>query len=144
MTWERRSAEPLRADEEADLRFTVRAPDGSPASLEPYMGMMSHAMVTRSDDSVFVHLHPTGSISMGTQKVIQMRQPGDTARGTLGQRITQSEMSGMAHKTADRPAQSTVSFPYAFPQPGRYRVWVQVKRAGKILTGAFDTQVEPV
>ncbi len=144
MTWERRSAGPLRADQEADLRFTVRAPDGSPASLEPYMGMMSHAMVTRSDDSVFVHLHPIGSISMGTQKVIQMREPGDTARGTLGQRITQSEMSGMAHNMADRPPQSTVSFPYAFPQPGRYRVWVQVKRAGKILTGAFDTQVEPV
>ncbi|CAN5124691.1 hypothetical protein BH20GEM2_BH20GEM2_17130 [soil metagenome] len=143
MTWERRSGGPLRAEPEADLRFAVRAPDGSPASLEPYMGMMGHAMVTRSDDSVFVHLHPTGSISMGTQKVIQMRQPDDTVRGTLGQRITQSEMSGMAHKTADRPQQSTVSFPYAFPQPGRYRIWVQVKRAGRILTGAFDTDVEP-
>ena len=139
MTWEH-SSEPLRADREADLRFTVRAPDGSPASLEPYMGMMSHAMVTRSDDSVFVHLHPTGSIAMAAQKAIEMREPGDTLRGTLGQRITESDRSGT--HSAHEMRQSTVQFPYAFPKPGRYRIWVQVKRDGEILTGAFDTLVE--
>ncbi len=141
MTWVH-STDPLLVEHEADLQFTVQGPDGSAASLEPYMGMMSHAMIVRSDDSVFVHLHPTGSISMGTQQVVAMRTPADTVSGMLGRRITESDMTGMMPATGGT-AQSTVSFPFAFPSPGRYRIWVQVKRDGHVLTGAFDTDVVP-
>ena len=35
----------------------------------------------------------------------------------------------------------TVTLPYAFPGVGRYRIWVQVKVKGRILTGVFDAQV---
>jgi len=37
-----------------------------------------------------------------------------------------------------------VSFPYAFPKSGPYRIWVQTKSEGRILTGVFDTAVAAV
>lgn len=118
MTWLR--------DASGDLRFQVKGPDGRPAILEPYMGMLGHAVVTREDGAVFVHLHPVGSFSMAAQESFERK---------LGQR----EMA-MDHSTHGSPG--LVSFPYEFPQPGRYRVWVQVKSGGRVLTGAFVTEVK--
>jgi hypothetical protein len=46
-------------------------------------------------------------------------------------------MSGMTHGTMP----GELGFPYAFPSPGRYRVWVQLKRGGAIRTAAFDVTV---
>ena len=42
----------------------------------------------------------------------------------------------------DGKSNSVVTFPYAFPSPGNYRIWVQMKRDGKILNSAFDAVVE--
>lgn len=46
---------------------------------------------------------------------------------------------GAPGTAAGRPGE--VSFPFAFPEPGDYRIWVQVQRAGSVLTGAFDVEV---
>ncbi|MCY3700750.1 MAG: hypothetical protein OXH46_14115 [Gemmatimonadetes bacterium] len=112
----------LRVDEETVLAFRLWDPDEKPAELEPYMGMLSHAALTRDDGTVFVHLHPAGTISMGSLSVLA---PGG---------------SPMADAGTDSPT-GVVEFPFAFPQPGEYTVWVQVKREGRVLTGAFRATV---
>lgn len=108
--------------EEAGLRFVLTPPAGQPASLEPYLGMAGHAAVVRSDDSVFIHLHPLGTISLAAQAVLQNGG---------------HPMSMVAPATIS----DTLYFPYSFPKPGRYTVWVQLKRGGRVLTGAFDITV---
>jgi hypothetical protein len=116
---------PFRAGGLDTLRFTVTGADGAPASLEPYMGMLSHAAVLREDGAVFVHLHPVGTVPMAAQEAFA-RRAGDA--------------SGLEH-AGHGAAAGTLSFPYAFPRPGRYRLYVQVKRAGRILTGSFEALV---
>ncbi|WP_419167975.1 hypothetical protein [Candidatus Palauibacter sp.] len=114
----------LRVDEETVLAFRVWDPDEKPARLEPYMGMRSHAALTREDGAVFVHLHPAGTISMGSLAVLAPA-PAPTAGGP----------------TAEAGGTGVVEFPFAFPQPGDYTIWVQVKREGRVLTGAFQATV---
>ncbi len=137
MTWAGR-ATPLVAGREAGLVFEIRNSDGSRATLEPYLGMAAHAVVARNDGSVFVHLHPLGTISIASQMAFELRQPGDTIRGKLGKRIA-AGMSAMPAVSGS----SAVSFPFAFPKEGKYRVWVQVRKDGRILTAAFDASVAP-
>jgi hypothetical protein len=137
MMWERGDA-PIASGQDAPLAFTVTAADGRAATLEPYMGMAGHLMITRDDGTVFVHLHPLGTISWAAQQTFLLRGPGDTVWGTVGRRLTEAEA---AMRSMPAPATSRVSFPYAFPRPGRYRLWVQVKRQGRILTGVFDANV---
>lgn len=124
MLWHR---EPLAAGRETTLRFSVRTAEGDPAALEPYMGMLSHAVVTRQDGTVFVHLHPAGSINMTAQQLFATKLGAKPA------------MDHSAHGGPSVP--SEVTFPYAFPKPGRYRLWVQVKSGGQVMTGVFDAEV---
>jgi hypothetical protein len=138
ITWEGADAR-LVAGAPAALSFMVREPDGRIAPFEPYLGMPGHAVVMRQDGAVFIHLHPMGTVSAAAQATFTLRRPGDTTSGAVGARVMAQDraMSAMAHAF---PA-GRLSFPYAFPQPGRYRVWVQVKRHGRVETAAFDAEV---
>jgi hypothetical protein len=104
--------------------FTFRLDDesGQPArDLELYMGMPGHAVFVRRDRSVFAHVHPSGSAPMAALEI-----------------AAQGNMPHGAHEGVLPP---TVSFPYGFPEPGDYRIFVQMKRGGRVITAAFDAQV---
>ena len=126
LAWNRNPT-PLVAGEEAGLRFAAAAPAGDTASLEPFLGMSGHVVVVRDDGKVFIHLHPLGTISLAAQARLTRSAPG--------------VMAHAMHGSLD-PADS-LYFPYAFPQPGKYTVWVQVKRRGRVLTGSFPADVRP-
>jgi hypothetical protein len=132
MIWER-AAGPLKANTAMDFKFSVQGKDGKPAQdLEPYMGMAGHAEFVRSDLSVFAHVHPAGSVPMASLEMAQA--------GLLGNMSSMPSGMAMAPTRGTMPAQ--VSFPYGFPKPGDYRIFVQVKRAGQVETGVFDAHVQ--
>lgn len=133
IVWQRGGI-PLKANAAMDFKFDVQDKDRKPArDMEPYMGMAGHAEFVRSDFGVFAHVHPSGSVSMAS---LEMAQTGLT-----------DAIAGMQHGVAMAPPPSSpippeVTFPYGFPQPGDYRIFVQIKRTGQVETGVFDVHVQ--
>ncbi len=124
MVWERDSAA-IHAKRPYLFRFRLEDPEGKPAQgMELYMGMPGHAAFVSTDRSVFAHVHPSGSVPMASLQVVQPDNPH----------------AGHMMMMEGPPAE--VSFPYGFPKPGAYRIFVQVKRSGTVLTGIFDAKVE--
>ena len=125
---------PLKAGVPLAFQFAVQDRGGKPVQdLQPYMGMAGHAEFVRSDFSVFAHIHPAGSVSMAALELAQSGLPSATSAATPGQ-------MSMSMAAAALPAE--VRFPYGFPQPGDYRIFVQIKRAGRVETAAFDAHVK--
>jgi len=117
------------------FNFRVDDPTGRPTTdLELYMGMPGHAIFVRHDRQIFAHVHPFGSAPMALlamgQASLTPAEPG-------------AAMTGMSaehqHHAGALPA--TISFPYGFPEPGDYRIFVQFKRRGRIETAVFDAEV---
>ena len=124
MVWQR-GVGSLRARQPYEFRFRLEDDQGKPAAgVELYMGMLGHAAFVSADRRVFAHVHPSGSAPM---PAIALAQPENPHAG---------------HMTAQAGLPAEASFPYGFPKPGAYRIFVQMKRAGEIVTGVFDTKVE--
>jgi hypothetical protein len=144
MTWH--APAQIIPNQPVSLRFSVRDTSGNPVLFEPYLGMRAHLALRRADGSVFTHLHPGGSASMAALQLSMLRTEG---------KIPLAAAFGRDDPLCQLPAASPldqqwingsesndgVSFPYAFPKAGRYRLWVQVKVNGEILTGVFDVEV---
>jgi hypothetical protein len=127
MVWDRPSE--LTANTAYLFRFRLIGPDGTPAGdMQPYLGMAGHAAFVKTDGTVFAHTHPDGSAAMPAMMLV-------------------NGMDGMAGMDMPSPSvKSTVEFPYGFPKPGAYRIFVQMKHgpnasAGTVETGVFDATV---
>jgi hypothetical protein len=128
VVWER-TGNPLRACVPTEFKFEIRDKNGNPVqNLEPYMGMAGHAEFLSSDMSVFAHVHPTGSVPMAALELTQ------ATASMAGMSMPMTIPSGHL-----RPE---VSFPYGFPKPGKYRIFVQIRLGGDVETAAFDAHVE--
>ncbi len=121
MVWDRPAS--LTASTGYSFRFHLLDPQGKPATgMEPYLGMAGHAAFIKTDGTVFAHTHPEGSAAM--------------ADVMLANASTGSSMTGMSN-----PVTPDVDFPYGFPTPGRYRIFIQMKHSGTVETGVFDANV---
>ena len=59
-----------KSGNDINLEFQVLK-NGKPAVLEPYINMGGHAALLKKDQTVFVHIHPVGTISMASQEIFQ-------------------------------------------------------------------------
>lgn len=169
--WEGQPIKPMEAGKPYQLTFEFFNPDGTPCLPEPYLGMNGHVAVVRSDGSVYIHLHPTGTFAMAAENTFKNRM-ADTAsvakapapaifRDSIDRYLAKLKalpmeereiqlmtemgmyelnaegMMGMDHS-------NRISFPYSFPKEGRYRIFLQLKRNAKVLTGVYDVRVKDV
>jgi hypothetical protein len=144
MIWE--NSESIGRNTDASLRFTLLSPNNQPALIEPYMGMLGHAVVRRQDGAVFAHVHPVGTFSMAARQFFAEVKPPKNSTSPVPPGTSSAEPPALAAElhglhANHAGATGTISFPYAFPESGSYRLWVQMKSEGRILTGVFDTTV---
>jgi hypothetical protein len=136
MVWNRPRTLVARRPE--DFTFTLLDPTGHQAQdTQLYMGMLGHAAFVKTDGSVFAHIHPSGTVSMAALMMAQEQNPAPNSGSMASAEMDQ--MPGMTMPSEHLP--SSVSFPYGFPTPGQYRIFVQMKHGDRIETAIFDATV---
>jgi hypothetical protein len=128
------------ANEPILLSFVIRHATGRPVVLEPYLRMLGHAVVMKSDGSVFSHLHPSGNLSMAAARRFTERN-NDTSSAQQIDAIC-GDLEAVSPGTRRALLEGArLGFPYLFPGEGSYWLWVQIKIGGIIRTGCFKLQV---
>lgn len=105
----------------AMLRFLVREQSRPVNDLQPYLGAMGHLVILDKSAEHFLHAHPM--------------EKGATATPAS------EEMHG-EHAPPPAPGTSAeVGFHTEFPRAGRYKMWLQIRRQGKVSTAPFVVDV---
>ena len=129
-----------KSGENIDLQFQVMK-NGKPAVLEPYISMGGHAALLKKDQTVFVHIHPIGTISMASQEMFQ--------ESYVQNIVDQDDICffGFVNDSTDNnysniSPNGEVSFPSInLDNTGEYGLWVQVKSDGEVITQKFDFEI---
>jgi hypothetical protein len=136
MVWDRPAV--LTTNTAYTFRFRLLDASGNAASdVQPYMGMAGHAAFVKTDGTVFAHTHPEGSAAMAALMLANNKDGGDA----MTHEGMNMDMSGEMPQHTE-PISNTVEFPYGFPSPGRYRIFVQMKHGSTVETGTFDATVQ--
>jgi hypothetical protein len=148
MIWDNPQSQPAKTPE--IFTFSLLSPDGKPApDTALYMGMLGHAAFVKTDGTVFAHVHPSGTVSMAAlmMAAAQNGQSGSPPASTQSSGMDMASMPGMKMPGMDMSGTSALpnstGFPYGFPTPGAYRIFVQMKHSQTIETAAFDACAAP-
>jgi hypothetical protein len=167
--WQGRPDQAMEAGKPYLLNFEIFNPDGTPCLPEPYLGMTGHVALLRSDGSVYIHLHPSGSFAMAAGQVFKnrladttkvMKRPAPAIfKDSVDRYLNRLKTMSVAEREEFLMTEmgmydiqengmmgmdhtNLISFPYSFPKEGRYRIFLQIKRNDEVLTGAFDVKVK--
>jgi hypothetical protein len=108
----------LRALQPALIPVSIRRPDGGPAKLTPWFGALAHAIFFRAGSLDYFHTHVCSPGASG-------------CTSTLGA----TRVTG----TATRPGELRVGV--LLPVPGTWRLFLQCKVDGRVLTAPFTLTV---
>ncbi len=108
----------LRAVEAGLLSFTVTKPDGSAARFTPWYGALAHAIFFRKGSLDYFHTHVCAPGAVGCTSVLG------------GAKVTGS---------SSKPGQLSVGV--LVPVPGTWRLFLQCRADGRVLTAPFTLRV---
>lgn len=116
----------IRAGIATSLHVQVDDTTGAPAALQDYLGMPAHAIVVSQDMRDFLHLH--GMYASGGGGMVH---DVDGGHGGHGGGTTPPPTGSAAH----------LMVAVTFPRAGLHKLWVQVQRAGRVITVPFVVRV---
>jgi hypothetical protein len=109
----------LRAIQPAFLQVKVTRPDGSAATFTPWFGALAHAIFFRAGSLVYFHTHFCSAGMTGCTSLL-----------------------GSTRVTGTATKQGELRVGVLLPVPGTWRVFLQCKVDGRVLTAPFTLQVQ--
>jgi hypothetical protein len=111
----------IKSGADIPLSFTLaNTANGQPvADLEPWLGAWAHIIAIGADGANFIHAHP-----LDNPTAAEPAQPHTHTPVIAG------------------PSPSVIQTLTGFNAPGRYKLWLQFQREGKVVTVPFDLNVE--